>query len=98
MFMRMLDHWEKKKEPFITIEVTSMEGYEAVSERLKKQIAKKPLGVDLHGLKSGNICKLVCPTCKNFLANPRKVNKEHNNFIPSYCPVCGQKIDWSDIK
>ena len=42
MFMRMLDHWEKKKEPFITIEVTSLEGYEVVSERLKKQIAKKP--------------------------------------------------------
>ena len=40
MFIRMFDHLEKKKEPFITIEVTSLEGYEAVSERLKKQIAK----------------------------------------------------------
>lgn len=98
MFVRMLDHWEKKKEPFITIEVTSMEGYEVVSERFKKQIAKKPLGVDLHGKNSGNIHNWVCPMCKHFLSNRRKVTEAHNNLIPSYCPVCGQKIDWSDIK
>ena len=98
MLIRMLDHWEKKKEPFITIEVTSLEGYEVVSERLKKQIAKKPLGVDLHGKKSGNIHNWVCPICETFLSNRRKVTEEHNNFIPNYCPVCGQKIDWSDIK
>lgn len=98
MFVRMLDHWEKKKEPFITIEVTSLEGYEVVSERLKKQIAKKPLGVDLHGKNSGNIHKWVCPICETFLSNRRKVTEGHNYFIPNYCPVCGQKIDWSDIK
>lgn len=97
MFTRMFDPWGKNKEPFMVIEVTSMEGYEFVSERFQKQKAKKPLGADLHGKTSGNIHNWICPMCKHFLSNRRKVTEAHNNFIPSYCPVCGQKIDWSDI-
>ena len=98
MFIRVFDCLKKKKEPFITIETTSIEGYEFISERLIKQKSKKPLGVDLHGKASGNIHKWVCPICENFLSNRRKVNEAHNDFIPSYCPVCGQKLDWSDVK
>lgn len=86
-----------KKEPFITIEITSKEGYEFFVEQFEKQRAKKPLGADLHGKTSGNIHNWTCPMCKHFLSNRRKVTEAHNNFIPSYCPVCGQKIDWSDI-
>ena len=74
------------------------ENYEILKERLEKQNAKKPLGVDLHGKESGNIHKFVCPICENFLANRRKVNEANDDFIPNYCPVCGQKIDWSKIK
>lgn len=71
------------------------EDYEILKDRLEKQRAKKPLGADLHGKTSGNIHNWVCPTCKKFLANRRRATEAHNNFIPSYCPVCGQKIDWS---
>lgn len=69
-----------------------------IAKAIKKRTAKKPLVVDLHGKASGNIHKWVCPICENFLSNQRKVTEVHNNFIPSYCPVCGQKIDWSDIE
>lgn len=90
--------WEEKKEPYITIEVATEEDYKILKERLEKQNLKRPLGVDLHGKNAGNIHNWVCPMCKHFLSNRRKVTEAHNNFIPSYCPVCGQKIDWSDIK
>lgn len=90
--------WGEKKEPYMTIEVATENDYKFLIECFTKQKAKKPLGVDLHGKASGNIHKWVCPICENFLSNRRKVTEAHNNFIPSYCPVCGQKIDWSDIK
>ena len=83
--------------PYATIEVVTEDDYNALCETLEKNIEKEPLGVDLHGRESGNIHKFVCPECDNFLANRRKVNEANNDFIPSYCPVCGQKLDWSDI-
>lgn len=90
--------WKEKKEPYITIYVATEEDYEILKDRLEKQNAKKPLGVDLHGKNSGNIHNWACPMCKHFLSNRRKVTEAHNNFIPSYCPACGQKLDWSEVK
>ena len=90
--------WKEWKKPYATIEAESEEALEYLEQRIEKQKAKKPLGVDLHGEKSENIHNWVCPVCKHYLANWRKVTEAHNNFIPSYCPVCGQKIDWSDIE
>lgn len=98
LFIHLLNSGEIKKEPFMTIEITSKEGYEFFVEQFEKQRAKKPLGADLHGKTSENIHNWICPMCKHFLSNRRKVTEAHNNFIPSYCPVCGQKLDWSDIK
>lgn len=89
--------WRKIEEPFAMIEIDTERDYGFLYDRLEKQIAKKPLGVDLHGKASGNIHKWVCPICENFLSNQRKVTEAHNNFIPSYCPVCGQKLDWSEV-
>ena len=88
--------WGKKKEPYTTIEVETEKDFKLLKERIEKQKAKRPLGLDLHGKTSENIHNWVCPMCKNFLSNRRKVTEAHNYFIPSYCPVCGQKIDWSD--
>lgn len=90
--------WRKIEEPFAMIEIDTERDYGFLYDRLEKQTAKKPLGVDLHGNVSGNIHKWVCPICENFLSNQRKVIEAHNDYIPSYCPVCGQKIDWSDIE
>ena len=84
-----------KKETYITLEVATEEDYKLLIERLENHNERKPLGVDLHGKTSGNIHNWVCPICENFLSNRRKVTEANNNFIPSYCPVCGQKIDWS---
>ena len=87
-----------KKETYITIEVVTQEDLEFILQRLENYNERKPLGADLHGKTSGNIHNWVCPMCKHFLSNRRKVTEAHNYFIPSYCPVCGQKIDWSGIK
>lgn len=95
VYDRKTGTWEEKKEPFAIIEIDTESDYKFFVERAEKQIAKKPLGVDLHGKANGNIHKWICPTCITFLSNRRKVTEAHNNFIPSYCPVCGQKIDWS---
>lgn len=89
--------WGKKKEPYTTIEVETEKDFKHLVERLGKQIAEKPLGVDLHGKESGNIYKWVCPTCEKFLAGLKTAN-EKSTFLPDYCCVCGQKIDWSDIR
>lgn len=93
----MFNHRGNKKEPFMTIEITSKEGYEFFVEQFEKQKAKKPLGVDLHGKASGNIHKWVCPICDNFLAGWKTANEKFT-VLPDYCCACGQKIDWSDIK
>lgn len=89
--------WVEKKEPYITIEVATEEDYKFLIECFTKQKAKKPLGVDLHGKASGNIHKWVCPICDNFLAGWKTANEKFT-VLPDYCCVCGQKIDWSDIK
>ena len=90
--------WGEKKEPYITIEVETEEDYKVLLEMLEKQNAKKPLGVDLHGKASGNIHKFVCPICENFLVGRATVDNAIRIFLPDYCCVCGQKLDWSDIK
>lgn len=89
--------WVEKKEPYITIEVETEEDYKVLLERLEKQKAKKPLGVDLHKKESGNIHLWVCPICETFLSG-RRMADEKKSFPPNYCPRCGQKIDWSDVK
>lgn len=89
--------WEKKKEPYITVEVATEKDYEFLKNRVEKQKAKKPIGVDLHGKVSENEHKFVCPICENFLAGRRTV-EETPELLPGYCCVCGQKIDWSDVK
>lgn len=38
----MFNPWGNKKEPFMTIEITSKEGYEFFVEQFEKQKAKKP--------------------------------------------------------
>lgn len=84
-----------KKGTYITINVATEEDFKHLVERLGKQIAEKPLGVDLHGKASGNIHKWVCPICEKFLAGWKTAN-EKSTFLPDYCCFCGQKIDWSD--
>ena len=92
-----------KKETYITIEVVTKEDFEFVMERLENHNERKPLGVDLHGKKSGNIHKYVCPICGKFL-NGRYIIEESKKdgsfkaYICKYCPECGQKLDWSDIE
>lgn len=82
--------WIAKKEPFAIIEIETETDYGFFYNRLELQIAKKPLGVDLHGEASGNIHKFVCPICENFLAGRATVDNE-TRFLPAYCCVCGKK-------
>lgn len=89
--------WKEWEKPYATIEAESEEALEYLEQRIEKQKAKKPLGVDLHGKASGNIHKWVCPICENFLAGWKTANEKFT-FLPDYCCVCGQKLDWSDIK
>ena len=88
--------WEKRKEPYTTIDVESKEALEYLEQLIARQKSKKPLGVDLYGKANGNIYKYVCPICKIFLLG-RRMTREEPSLRPNYCPNCGQKIDWSDV-
>lgn len=88
--------WETK-EIYATIDVATEEDYNKLKERIEKQKAKKPLGVDLHKKESGNIHLWVCPICEIFLLG-RRMADEKPSLHPNYCPGCGQKLDWSDIE
>lgn len=89
--------WRKIEEPFAMIEIDTERDYGFLYDRLEKQIAKKPLGVDLHGKNSGNIHNWACPICEIFLLG-RRMADEKPSLHPNYCPRCGQKIDWSDME
>ncbi len=89
--------WRKIEEPFAMIEIDTERDYGFLYDRLEKQIAKKPLGVDLHGKASGNIHKWVCPICENFLVGRATVDNAIRISLPDYCCVCGQKLDWSEV-
>lgn len=54
---------------------------------LEKQIAKKP--IDNHH----------CPSCKAGLPH-RGITDEWCKccFDPDFCPECGQRLNWSDLK
>lgn len=61
-------------------------------EALEKQTAKKP-NLEGDGYDdSGNIIydTWICPGCEE------RYEVDYDDF--DYCPKCGQKIDWSDIK
>ncbi len=89
--------WKKGEKPYATIGAESVEALEYLDQRIEKQKAKKPLGVDWHEKESGNIHLWVCPICEIFFLG-RRMADEKKSFHPNYCPRCGQKIDWSDIE
>ena len=55
------------------------------AEALRKQTAKEPVH-------EGR--RYLCPACMN----PILYDDEIPNEYDSYCPVCGQKIDWEGIE
>lgn len=83
-------------------EYTDFECFEVAIEALGKQIPKKPIvvecihpewnacdrdGVDCENLSDCRYRDCLCPTCEESLRYVHLTN-------PSYCPVCGQKLDW----
>ena len=54
-------------------------------DALEKQIAKKPLDVNVTELKSGVWIDLLCPTCEQSIVG--------QPYRPNYCKHCGQKLD-----
>lgn len=97
VYDRKTGTWGEKKEPFAKIEFETEADCKLFTERLEKQNAKRPLGVDLHKKESGNIHLWVCLICEIFLLG-RRMADEKPSLHPNYCPGCGQKIDWSDIE
>ena len=83
--------WGEKKEPYITIEVETEEGYKVLLEMLEKQNAKKLVFNVENTLENGILC-FYCPRCGTLLFG-RDIRSRRN-----YCFECGQKLDWSDIK
>lgn len=64
----------------------------AIIRALKKQIPQKP---DLEGDGYDDNGELIydtgyCPNCRHLF--------EVDYDSPDYCPVCGQKLDWSDCE
>ena len=64
------------------------EALDMAIEALEKQIPKKViLGYDEHD----SIC---CPNCKGELMSM----DWYDHWKCNYCEVCGQTLDWSDVK
>lgn len=61
------------------------EFFNEVADKLEKQIAKKPLDVNVTELKSGVWIDLLCPTCEQSIVG--------QPYRPNYCKHCGQKLD-----
>ena len=68
-------------EPYITVSVNTEEDYEFMKQAIEKQKPKKPMPL-LNVYPDGQYeCSCDCPVLRCY----------------SYCPKCGQKLDWSDI-
>lgn len=83
--------FEKYEEPYMTIECAAKEDFEFIQKAIEKQTAKKP---DFEGDgydDSGNLIydTWICPNCGD--------KYEIDYEIHQYCPMCGQKLDWSDV-
>lgn len=65
---------------------------DASIEALEKQIPKPPTDICTPVVTWG-----LCPECKGEL---KKLGGKPNRLLEgtAYCPDCGQRIDWSDIK
>ena len=63
------------------------ERYDLAIEALEKQLSKK---VDIMDYPLDDI-NFRCPVCKSEYI----CEKEHEHF---YCPTCGQKLDWKEVK
>lgn len=61
---------------------------QTIIETLEKQIPCKPYNFSLESYKGG--CVPVCGKCNGIMG---LMQGELN-----YCPNCGQKIEWSDVK
>ena len=60
-------------------------------EALEKQIPKKPKETDAYPH------RLYCPTCHwTFCFNKENADGYRMMHMFTYCPECGQAIDWSD--
>ena len=58
-----------------------------ILEALDKQVAKKTIKTVEH-----EIGYYSCPTCN------KKIGTNIMSYLSNYCPYCGQKLDWNDIK
>ena len=59
-----------------------------VTKALEKQIPRTPIQIE--GYKEPCFCPICEPSDETFV----KATCEHDKY--NYCPICGQKIDWSD--
>lgn len=89
--------WQLYNEPYATISVENEKDLLFLQNRENKETTQEPLGADLHKKINGNIHQYLCPICKNFLAGRGAIDNE-TRFLPDYCCICGQKIDWSDVE
>lgn len=65
--------------------------FEEAIMALEKQIPKKPKETDAYPH------KLYCPTCYwTFYFNKENADGYRRMHMFTYCPECGQAIDWSD--
>lgn len=80
--------WEKY-EVYMTVDCQTEEDFAYLKECVEKQQAKKPCDVD----DGWGMSSLSCPNCNNSVINyyNRKIN-------PPHCMICGQKLDWGEVK
>ena len=93
--------WDKRKEPYATIEVATEKDYELLVERIENHTAKKPIGVDwdfeqTDSTRPWSYPEYACPVCKKNIISQELASKIPK-MRPNYCGNCGQKIDWSEV-
>lgn len=82
--------WEKVEEPYMTIECQTEDDFNALKAAIDKQRPKKP-EYQADGYADGGLVydTAFCPVCR------REFEYNINEWGCSYCPDCGQALDWS---
>ena len=72
-------------------DLTEYKKYNEAFQKLKKLLDKEmPKGVVLYTYSEPFEQAVYCPSCDEELTNTEDLEY-------TYCPICGQKLDWSNV-
>lgn len=84
----------KRSHPFLSWEET-MEVRDIAIQAIEKQIPKKPMKIEKNSNPYYELKYSLCPNCSEAIDKYAIYDCVHKG-IRTYCPRCGQAIDWSE--